>query len=105
MNSGNKNCGNGLAGLVEPLSKGEGFYCISAKAGRKNVVEKISQSGIGVVCFERNAWTLYRKAFPAVCLDNHDEGCCNAHGDDPGEHPDIPVLAHFDERDLVENKG
>lgn len=105
MDAGEQYRRNRLTCLVELFAEGERLYGIASETGRQQVVEKVAQGGVGVVCLERNFRTLHRKAFPAVRLDGHDECRCDKHGDNPGGHADVPVLDDICERNLVENIG
>ena len=95
LDAGEQYCRNRLACLVELFAEGEGFYGVATETGREQVVEKIAHGRVGVVCLERNFRPLDRKSFPAVRLDDHDEGRGDEHGDNPGRHADVPVVDDF----------
>ena len=102
MDAGEQDGRNGLACLVEVFPECERFYRVSAKSGREEVVEEIPHGGVGVVCFERNFWSLDREPFPAVRLDGHDERRGDEHGDNPRGHSRVPVVFDFAEGDFME---
>ena len=105
MDSGEQHRRNRLACLVEFFAECERFYGIASETGRQQVVEKVAQGGVGVVCPERNFRPLHRKTFPAVRLDGHDECRRDEHGDNPGGHADVPVTDDFVQRNSVEDIG
>ena len=77
MDAGEQYRRNRLTCLVELFAEGERLYRIAAETGRKQIVEEIPHSGVGVVCLERNLRALHGKSLPAVRLYDHNKSCCD----------------------------